>query len=146
MLDFEEVKKYLPQQFPMLMVDRVLTYEKGKAITAIKNVTGNELFFQGHFPEKAIMPGAFILEGLGQCSVILFQLTYGLLQKNETPLFGSVEGRFLNPAFPGDQLRYEVEAVKMTSTAGIFKGIAKVEDQIVAKCELTFGKQNTEDS
>jgi 3-hydroxyacyl-[acyl-carrier-protein] dehydratase len=71
MLDFEEVKKYLPQQFPMLMVDRVLTYEKGKAITAIKNVTGNELFFQGHFPEKAIMPGAFILEGLGQCSVIL---------------------------------------------------------------------------
>ena len=127
------------------MVDRVLTYEKGKAITAIKNVTGNELFFQGHFPEKAIMPGVFLLEGLGQCSVILFQLTYGLLQKEEMPLFGSVDGRFLNPVFPGDQLTYEVEAVKMTSTAGIFKGVANVEDRIVVKCELTFGKQSTKD-
>ena len=141
MLDFEEVKKYLPQQFPMLMVDRVLTHEKGKSLTAIKNVTGNELFFQGHFPEKAIMPGVFILEGLGQCSVILFQLTYGLLQRDETPLFGSVEGRFLDPVFPGDQLRYEIEAVKMTSTAGIFKGIAKIEERTVAKCELSMGKQ-----
>ena len=146
MLDFEQVKKYLPQRFPMLMVDRVLSYEKGKNLTAIKNVTGNELFFQGHFPQKAIMPGAFILEGLGQCSVILFQLTYGLLQKEETPLFGSVEGRFLEPVFPGDQLRYEVTAVKMTSTAGIFKGIAKVEDRTIAKCELTMGKQTIDGS
>ena len=145
MLDFEEVKKYLPQQFPMIMVDKVLNYEKGKNITAIKNVTGNEIYFQGHFPEKAIMPGAFILEGLGQCSVILFQLTYGILQKGETPLFGSVEGRFLNPVYPGDQLRFEVEALKMTSTAGVFKGIAMVEDRIVTKCELTMGKETFND-
>lgn len=141
MLNFNQIKKYLPQQFPLIMIDKVLEFEKGKRLTAIKNVSGNEYFFPGHFPDMAIMPGALILEGLGQCSIILFELTFGTLENDEIPLFASVQARFLKPVFPGDQLKYEVEIIKVTSYAGIFKGIATVDDQVVVKCQMSMGKQ-----
>ena len=71
MLNFEEIKKLVPQRYPFLMLDKVLELEKGKRIVVIKNVSGNEPYFLGHFPEKAIMPGAFIIEGMGQAAIIL---------------------------------------------------------------------------
>ena len=125
----------------MLMVDQVLEFEKGKSLKGLKNVSANEIYFLGHFPHQAIMPGAFILEGVAQCSVILFQLTYGEMDTNEVPVFGSVKARFLKPAFPGDQLIYEVEATKLTSFAGIFEGTVTVKDKVIAKCQLSMGKQ-----
>lgn len=145
MLNSEELKRYIPQRFPMLMVDQILDFEKGKCLKGLKNVSANEIFFLGHFPRQAIMPGAFLLEGLAQCSVILFQLTYGEIDTDEIPVFGSVKARFLRPAFPGDQLIYEVEATKLTSFAGIFEGTVKVKNKTIAKCQLSMGKQSIDE-
>jgi 3-hydroxyacyl-[acyl-carrier-protein] dehydratase len=141
MLSYEEIKKYLPQRFPMIMVDQVIEYEAGKRLKAIKNVTANEIYFLGHFPQKAIMPGAFILEGLAQCMLVLFQLTYGPIEPEAMPLFGSVQARFLRPIYPGDRMVCEVEAIKMISTAGIFKGQVKVDEVLTTSCEMSFGKR-----
>jgi 3-hydroxyacyl-[acyl-carrier-protein] dehydratase len=141
MLNFNEIRKYLPQQFPMIMVDKVLGYEKGTSIKALKNVSGNEIFFLGHFPQMAIMPGALILEGLGQSAMILFSLTYGTLPAGDIPLYGAVNAKFLKTVVPGDQLIYEVEAIKLISNAGIFKAVARVESDLVARAEITLGKQ-----
>jgi 3-hydroxyacyl-[acyl-carrier-protein] dehydratase len=122
------------------MVDRVTGYEKGGWLQAFKNITMNEIFQPGHFPSGPIYPGALILEGLGQCSLVLFQLTHGRLVGDEIGVLGSVQGRFLRPVYPGDRLEYEVKSIKMTSVSGIFSGEARVEDQLVARCELTMGK------
>ena len=86
MLDFNQIREYLPQRWPMLMVDKVLEFEKGRSLTAVKNVSANEIFFVGHFPNMAIFPGALILEGFGQSASILYQLTFGALSQDEIPL------------------------------------------------------------
>jgi 3-hydroxyacyl-[acyl-carrier-protein] dehydratase len=140
MLTFDELKRYLPQRFPMLMVDRVLDYEVGKSLRAVKAVSGNDIHFLGHFPAFSILPGAMLMEGMGQCTAILFQLTYGALADDEIAMFGGVNGRFLKPVFPGDQILYEVEAVKMVSFGGVFKVTASVDGEPVARCELSMGK------
>ena len=137
-LSFEEIKKLVPQRFPMLMVDRVLEFQSGKRLVAQKNVSGNELVIQAHFPRKAIFPGAFILEGLSQCSIILFELSTALLPDDAIPLFGAVKGRFLKPVVPGDILIYHVEADKILPQAGIFRGRAEVDGVEVARAELSM--------
>ena len=142
MLDYQEVRKYLPQQFPLIMVDKVLDFEKGKTLTAIKNVTGNEIFFPGHFPGLAIMPGALILEGFGQSAAILYQLTLGTMNQEEIPLYGSVKAKFYRTVVPGDQLIYEIEAIKITSQAGLFAAVGRVDMDVVAKAELGLGKRH----
>ena len=71
-LDFEEIKKLIPQRFPFIMIDRVLEIEPGKHATAVKNISGNDMVFLGHFPEKAVMPGALIIEAMAQTAIILF--------------------------------------------------------------------------
>jgi 3-hydroxyacyl-[acyl-carrier-protein] dehydratase len=141
MLDYQEIRKYLPQQFPMIMVDKVLEFQKGKSLTAIKNVTANEIFFPGHFPGFAIMPGALILEGFGQSAAILYQITLGMMQQDEIPLYGSVKARFYHTVVPGDQLIYEIEVIKITSQSGLFKAVGRVDLNVVAKAELGLGKR-----
>src|SRR6266540_955842 len=121
-LDFEEIKELIPQRFPFIMIDRVLEIEPGKHATAVKNISGNDMVFLGHFPEKAIMPGALILEAMAQTAIILFATSE---KNNKThdkkPLyfFGSVKARFLHPAVPGDQLKIRIVNVKTLST-GVF--------------------------
>lgn len=146
MLDYQEIRKYLPQRFPMIMVDKVLDFEKGKTLTALKNVTGNEIFFLGHFPEYAILPGALILEGFGQSAAILYQLTLGMMPQDEIPLYGSVKAKFFKPVVPGDQLIYEIEVIKITSQAGLFKAVGRVDMDVVAKAELGVGKRRSSKS
>jgi 3-hydroxyacyl-[acyl-carrier-protein] dehydratase len=141
---FEEIKRLLPQKFPFLMVDRVLSLEKGKKVVAIKNVTGNEIHLLGHFPEMAVFPGALILEGMAQAAIILFRKSYeGQDARLDDPnllfFFGAATGRFLKTVVPGDQLRYEVEIIKAYSTGGMVKGVATVDGHIAAKGEMTFG-------
>lgn len=140
-LDYEEVRKFLPQQFPLIMVDRVLDYEKGKSLTAIKNVTANEIFLPGHFPGFSVLPGVLILEGFGQSSAILYQLTLGMMSDEDIPLYGTVKAKFYQTVTPGDQLIYEIEVIKITTQAGLFNAIGKVDGQVVAKAELGFGKR-----
>jgi 3-hydroxyacyl-[acyl-carrier-protein] dehydratase len=121
------------------MIDRVIDIKTGEKIVALKNVSGNESFFQGHFPDDAVMPGALILEAMAQAAIILF--SYGNHDKDNADklfLFGKVKGRFLNPVYPGDQILITITPIKMISTGGIVEGEAKVDDRIVCKGELGF--------
>jgi 3-hydroxyacyl-[acyl-carrier-protein] dehydratase len=143
-INFDEIKALVPQKFPLLMVDRVLALEKGKKIVAIKNITGNEIFFLGHFPNMAVMPGAFIIESMAQTAIILFRKSYeddaaAREQANTVFLFGGAKVRFLKPVIPGDQLQIEVTMIKAISVGGVVEAIATVEGQRVAKANLTFG-------
>ena len=149
-ISFEEVKALVPQKFPFLMVDRVLELEKNKRVVAIKNITGNEIFFLGHFPNMAVMPGALIIEGLAQTAIILFRKSAeldGVTLDDENTLFffGGAKIRFLKPVVPGDQLQYEVSLMKAISVGGMVKAVATVDGQQVATAELSFGVKNKRD-
>lgn len=139
-MDFETVRRLLPQSFPLLLVDRVTVCEAGRRLAAYKNVSGNDLHFLGHFPGRAVMPGALMLEALAQACVLLFQATYGALAAGEMPVFGSVKARFLRPVVPGDRLELEAEVVKMTSSAGLFRVAARVGAEVAVRGELSMAR------
>ena len=139
-MTFEEVKSCLKQRFPMLMVDRVLELEPGKRVKTLKNVTGNEIQFLGHFPEFAIMPGTLIIEAIGQSASILFTRTSGKgVDQREFMALASVNDmRFLVPVLPGHTMTMEVKILKMTEEAALIEGVAFVEDTVVARGKLSF--------
>jgi 3-hydroxyacyl-[acyl-carrier-protein] dehydratase len=143
MMSFEEVKSLLKQRFPMIMVDRVLEMEPGKRIKTIKNVAGNEIHFLGHFPDYAIMPGIFIIEAIGQSASILFTNSTGKgVNEGELLVLGVVNDmRFLAPVLPGYTMVIEVSIIKMLEDAALVEGIVTVENTIVAKGRLTFGRK-----
>lgn len=139
-MTFEEVRATLPQKYPFLFIDRVLELEPGQRIVCLKNVSGNEPYFAGHFPEFAIMPGALVLEALAQATIILFKRSATTPPDPDSLyLFAGVKGRMLKPIFPGDQLRLEVTVEKMISTGAITQGVVTVEGETVIKAELSFG-------
>ncbi len=140
-LDFEEIKKLIPQRFPFIMIDKVLEVEPGKAATAVKNVSGNETFFLGHFPEKAIMPGALIIEAMAQTAIILFATEKEKKVDDKKPIyyFGSVKARFLHPVVPGDQLKIKAVNVKSLPNGAFVSAEAFVDDKKVSEAELVFG-------
>jgi 3-hydroxyacyl-[acyl-carrier-protein] dehydratase len=149
-ITFEEIKVLVPQKYPFLMVDRVLSLESGKRAVAIKNITGNEIFFLGHFPNMAVMPGALIIESMAQTAIILFRKSIeadGRVFDDDQTLFffGGAKVRFLKPVFPGDQLQIEVTIVKAISVGGVVKAIATVDGQRVAHAELSFGAKSKGD-
>lgn len=142
LLDFEEVKKLLPQRYPIILIDRVIDLQKGESIVCLKNITGNEIYFLGHFPEKAIFPGALIIEGMAQAAIILFQKSKEQEQISDMIfLFASVKARFLKPVIPGDQLQINVKVIKFVKDAAIVEGIATVDGKVVAKSEMTFAQR-----
>lgn len=136
-LNLEQIIKFLHQRYPFLMIDKIAELEKGQRAVAIKNVSVNEPFFEGHFPERKIMPGALISEAMAQTGAMLF---YD--EAKETPAtyyyLGSIKTRFLQPVVPGDILRIEAVPVKITKDAGIVKTEARVEGRTVAKGEFSF--------
>ncbi|MEY4209206.1 MAG: 3-hydroxyacyl-ACP dehydratase FabZ [Pseudomonadota bacterium] len=137
-LDINQIKEYLPHRYPMLLVDRVIDWESGKTITAIKNVTINEEFFNGHFPHKPVMPGVLTIEALAQTAALLAFLTNG--QKpddNAVVYFVGIDGaRFKRPVEPGDQLRMQVEILRQSRGIWKFHARATVEEQLVVEAEL----------
>ena len=139
-LNFEEIKKLIPQRFPFIMIDKVIELEPGKQAVGIKNISGNDIFFLGHFPEKAIMPGAAIIEAIAQTSIILFASARERKEGGKMPIyyFGSVKARFYHPVVPGDQLRIKVVNVKTLPTGAYVSGEAFVEDKTVSEAELVF--------
>ncbi len=139
-LEFDEIQKLIPQRFPFIMIDRIIELEPGKRAVAVKNVSGNDMVFLGHFPDKAIMPGALILEGMAQTAIILFATGEKSGSGDRKPMyfFGSVKARFLNPAVPGDQLRISVENVKSLPTGAYVSGEAFAGDKKIAEAELVF--------
>jgi 3-hydroxyacyl-[acyl-carrier-protein] dehydratase len=139
-LDFEEIKKLIPQRFPFIMIDRVLEIEPGKYVIAVKNISGNDMVFLGHFPEKAVMPGALIIEAMAQAAIILFATSEKSDHRGKRPLyyFGSVKARFLHPAVPGDQLKIRVENVKSLPTGAYVSGEVFVDEKKITEAELVF--------
>jgi 3-hydroxyacyl-[acyl-carrier-protein] dehydratase len=137
-LDSNQIKAYLPHRYPLLLVDRVLDWESGKSITAIKNVTINEEFFNGHFPHKPVMPGVLMIEALAQTAALLAFLTMG--QKpddNAVVYFVGIDGaRFKRPVEPGDQLRMQVEIIRQSRGIWKFKAEASVDGQLTVEGEL----------
>jgi 3-hydroxyacyl-[acyl-carrier-protein] dehydratase len=140
MLSFEEVRKLVPQKYPFLFIDKVIELQKESRIVCLKNISGNEPFFAGHFPDFAIMPGVLIVEALAQASIILFKKSFDTEKDNDKVfLLASANVRFTKPVFPGDQLVLEINTEKIISSAAIVKGIAKVGEKIVTKATLSFG-------
>ncbi len=140
MLNFEEVRELVPQKYPFLFIDKVIELQKESRIVCLKNVSGNEPFFAGHFPDFAIMPGVLIIEALAQSSIVLFRKSFDAEKdKDKVFLLASANVRFSKPVFPGDQLTLEINTEKIISSAAIVKGVAKVGDKIVTKATLSFG-------
>ena len=143
-LNFEEIKKLIPQRFPFIMIDKVLEFEPGKEAIAIKNISGNDIFFLGHFPDIAIMPGVAIIEAMAQTAIILFVAGKKKEEGGKTPLYflGSVKARFFHPVMPGDQLKIKAINVKSLSTGAYVSAEAYVDDKKVSEAELVFSVKN----
>ena len=142
-MTFEEVRAALKQRFPMLMVDSVIALEPGKSIRTIKNVTGNELQFLGHFPEHAVMPGTLIVEAIGQSASILFSKTTGSgTRPGEFLVLGAInEMRFLVPVVPGDRMQMDIQVLKFIEDFALIEAVATVNGTTVAKGKLGFARR-----
>ena len=146
-LDINQIKEYLPHRYPMLLVDRVLNWEAGKKITAIKNVTVNEEFFNGHFPNKPVMPGVLMIEAMAQAAALLSFLTMGKKPDENTLVYflGIDNARVKRPVEPGDQLKLEVEIVKVARGIWKYKACATVDGQLAVEGDLMCTLRTIED-
>ena len=137
-MDINEIMAYLPHRFPFLLVDRVLTLEKGKHIVAVKNVSMNEPFFPGHFPKHPVMPGVLILEALAQAAALLSFKTVGDAPSPDAVVyFAGIDGaRFKKPVVPGDQLMLHVEILRNMRGIWKYATYAEVDGQRVAEAEM----------
>ena len=137
-LDVRRVMAALPHRYPMLLVDRVEQILPGKSITAIKAVSMNEGFFQGHFPGRPIMPGVLIVEALAQAAGVLAVESFGLANSGKLVYFMAIEGaKFRNPVEPGCLLQLDVEFVQKRATVSKFAGKASVDGKVVAEASFT---------
>jgi len=138
-MDIHQILKKLPHRYPFLLVDRVLELEVGKRIRAIKNVTMNEEFFQGHFPHRPVMPGVLMLEALAQAAALLSFETLGVTPDDNTMYyFAGIDGaRFKRPVEPGDQLVLDVELDRMKAGIFKFKARAWVGAALAVEADLT---------
>jgi len=135
-IDINEIKKIIPHRYPFLLVDRITECDMESRIVGIKNVSMNEPFFQGHFPEFPVMPGVLIIEALAQVGCIL-ALKVLKMEGHPSVFFTGIDNaKFRRPVVPGDQLRLELVKVKQRGTLFRFQGKAYVEDQLAAECEL----------
>ena len=136
MMDINEIKKTIPHRYPFLLVDKVIECDMDSRIVGIKNVTVNEPFFQGHFPEFPVMPGVLIIEALAQVACILGVKILG--KEGEPSVFftGIDKAKFRRPVVPGDQLRLELTKIKQRGTLFRFEGKAFVGDALAAECTL----------
>ena len=145
-MDVYEVMKHLPHRYPFLLIDRVLNYEVGKSLVAIKNVSVNEPFFPGHFPIRPVMPGVLILEALAQATGILAFKT-AKQQPSDRSLYlfvGIDNARFKQPVIPGDQLRLEVELQRTIRNIWKFSAVARVDGKEAASAELMCAESEIE--
>lgn len=135
-LDIKEVLKMMPHRYPFIMLDRVLEFECGQSIVGLKNVSMNEPFFQGHFPEEPVMPGVLMLEGMAQAGTVLAYLSDDAMEGKLVYFTGLEKARFRRVVRPGDQLIYKIAFLKRRSKLTILSGKAFVEDALAAEATL----------
>jgi len=143
-LDIQEIMKLLPHRYPFIMIDRILELTPGEKIIALKNVTINEPFFQGHFPANPIMPGVLIIEAMGQAGAVLAAKSLEREPNGVLIYFmGMDKVKFRKPVTPGDQLIFEMKFLKQRRNVFRMSGTAYVDENIVAQAELmaTFGEE-----
>ncbi len=137
-LDIYNVLKHLPHRYPFLLIDRVLDYTENQSLVAIKNVTINEPYFQGHFPNRPVMPGVLVVEAMAQaCGLLSFRTLEVMPGKTSVYLFVGIDkARFKRPVEPGDQLRIEVTIKRKMHNIWKFEATAKVDDELCCSAEL----------
>ena len=135
-MDVNEIKKYLPHRYPFLLVDKIIDIGE-KKITGVKNVTVNEPFFEGHFPEHPVMPGVLIIEALAQtCGVLALKREEN---RGKLTYFAAINNaKFRKPVFPGDVLKLEVEVTRHRTKITQAHGVARVGEDVVAEADLLF--------
>ena len=142
-MEIHQILQYLPQRYPFLLIDRVIDYTLGESLVAIKNVTINEPFFQGHFPHRPVMPGVLLIEAMAQGTGILAFKT-GAAQPDNNSLYylvGIDNARFKHPVEPGDQLIIEVKLVRAARGVWKYTATSKVDDKLVASADLMCMKR-----
>jgi 3-hydroxyacyl-[acyl-carrier-protein] dehydratase len=147
-LDILAIKSLLPHRYPLLLVDRVLDWEANKSITAIKNVTVNEEFFQGHFPHKPVMPGVLMIEALAQTAALLSFLTMGVKPDENSVVYfvGIDNARFKRPVEPGDQLKMDVEILRVSRGIWKYKAVGSVDGKVALEAELMCTIRSAQDA
>ena len=151
MMGIEELKTILPHRYPFLLIDRVVAMDpppqgswEGRKATVIKNVTINEPFFQGHFPDRPIMPGVLVIEAMAQAAAVIGYRPANAGKPMEVMIMGIDNARFRRPVIPGDQLRFEVEIKKDRGSIFVFRAEVFVDNQLVAEADLmakSFGRK-----
>lgn len=136
LINIEQIQKFIPQRFPFLLVDRVKELHPGRSIVALKNVSCNEAFFQGHFPGKMIMPGVLIVEAIAQAGGVLLYHSIPDPQHTFVVLSKIDNAKFRRPVVPGDQLKIEAEILKLKSKYCLLKGRATVDGEVAAEGEM----------
>lgn len=138
MLDVKEIFKSIPHRYPFLLVDRILEIEGAERIVGIKNVSINESFFQGHFPNQPVMPGVLICEAMAQVGAIFAYSARGGTVDNKTFVLTGLDNvKFKRPVEPGDQLRMELTCLKRRGSFWKMQGVATVEGKLVAQAEIS---------
>ena len=147
-LDILAIKSLLPHRYPLLLVDRVLDWEANKTITAIKNVTVNEEFFQGHFPHKPVMPGVLMIEALAQTAALLSFLSMGVKPDENSVVYfvGIDNARFKRPVEPGDQLKMDVEILRVSRGIWKYKAVGTVDGKLAVEAELMCTIRSAQDA
>jgi len=137
-MDIHKILKLLPHRYPILLVDRVLEVNKGKSIRALKNVSINEPYFNGHFPHRPVMPGVLMIEALAQAAALLAFESFDISsQSNNVFYFAGIDGvRFKRPVEPGDQLLLNIEVLRMKAGVMKFKAQAFVGEELAVEAEL----------
>lgn len=135
-MDLEQIKRWLPHRYPFLLIDRILEMKPGETCRALKNVTGNEEFFNGHFPGRPIMPGVLIVEAMAQtCGMLAYSTEPNPADKSL--LFAGIDkARFKSLVIPGDQLIIDVEIVNRRLNLVVFRAFARVDGKVVSQGEL----------
>ena len=137
-MDLERIKSSISQRFPVLMVDKIIEIDEGKRVVGIKNVTGNEKIFLGHFPDKAVFPGSMIIEAAAQVSTFLFYESKNPSRKLDFYLGVVKDARFYRPVVPGEQMRIEAESVRLAENSADVEVKVFVKEEKVASGELIF--------
>lgn len=145
MLDVVEIRRRIPHRYPFLLVDRVIEIDPGKRVVAIKNVTINEPFFNGHYPDHPVMPGVLIAESMAQVGGLMF-CGLDIIPENSLPLLAGIDSlRFKRVVVPGDQLRIEAHVMRFRSGIAKVSATASVGDEFAAGGELMFALRTVDE-